>query len=76
MIYRTLEGVLHPDGRLTLPAQEMPQRPVHVMVTLLTEPEDDAVAEIGDYAARLEDYEDTLRARESEKQSCSPRQAG
>ena len=68
MIYRTLEGVLHPDGRLTLPAQEMPQRPVHVMVTLLTEPEDDALAEIGDYAAQLEDYEERLARGEIQRQ--------
>jgi hypothetical protein len=39
MAYRTLETVLHPDSHLALPAEELPQRPVRVMVTILEEDE-------------------------------------
>ncbi len=59
MIFKTIEGVLHPDGRLTCEESQMPDRAVHVMVTLLNE-EDDSLSEIGDYAAQLENYEDRL----------------
>lgn len=44
MAYRTLESVLHPDGHLALPSDEVPLRPVRVMVTILEDkgvPEDD-----------------------------------
>lgn len=44
MAYRTLETVLHPDSHLALPAEELPQRPVRVMVTIL----EDAAAMTGD----------------------------
>lgn len=43
MAYRTLETVLHPDSHLALPAEELPQRPVRVMVTIL---EDESVDQI------------------------------
>ena len=60
MTYRTLEGVLHPDGKVTLPAAELPDRPVRVMVTIL-EPEDEgALSEPGDYLETLTDYEERL----------------
>jgi hypothetical protein len=39
MAYRTLESVLHPDGHLALPSDEMPPRPVRVMVTILEDTE-------------------------------------
>ena len=39
MAYRTLESVLHPDSHLALPAEELPQRPVRVMVTILEDDE-------------------------------------
>ena len=44
MAYRTLESVLHPDGHLALPSDEVPPRPVRVMVTIL----EDAAAMTGD----------------------------
>ncbi len=37
MTYRTLEAVLHPDSHLALPATELPERPVRVMVTILND---------------------------------------
>lgn len=60
MIYRTVEGVLYPDGRVTLPAEEMPAHPVRVMVTLLQADEDAALSEVGDYLGQLTDYEERL----------------
>jgi len=39
MAYRTLESVLHPDGHLALPSDEVPLRPVRVMVTILEDDE-------------------------------------
>jgi hypothetical protein len=61
MIYKTLEGVLHPDGKLTLSAAELPDRPVRVMVTLLEANNADAtLTEPGDYLDRLTDYEERL----------------
>jgi hypothetical protein len=60
MTYKTIEGVLHPDGKLALPAAELPDRPVRVMVTLLEANEDSALAEPGDYLETLTDYEERL----------------
>ncbi len=59
MAYRTLETVLYPDSHLALPAEELPQRPVRVMVTIL-EDETETLADIGDYQETLEDYEERL----------------
>lgn len=44
MAYRTLESVLHPDGHLALPSDEVPLRPVRVMVTILEDDETDTHA--------------------------------
>jgi hypothetical protein len=60
MIFKTAEGVLHPDGRLALPKQELPSHPVRVMITLLEPADDAALAEVGDYNDRLTDYEERL----------------
>lgn len=60
MTYRTLESVLHPDSHLTLPASELPNRPVRVMVTMMEPDESDLLADIGDYAETLSDYEELL----------------
>ncbi len=57
---RTVEGVLHPDGRVTLPPEELPNRPVRVKITLLKEPDDDAQSDLGDYLGQLTDYEERL----------------
>jgi hypothetical protein len=64
MTYKTLEGVLHPDGRVTLPPAALPDRPVRVMVTLLDTDEDAALAEPGDYLEQLTDYEERLAREE------------
>lgn len=58
--YRTLESVLHPDSHLTLPASELPSRPVRVMVTIMESHEEDSLAELGDYSETLADYEGLL----------------
>jgi hypothetical protein len=60
MTYQTLEGVLHPDGRVTLPATSLPDRPVRVLVTLLEVADEAALAEPGDYLEQLTDYEERL----------------
>lgn len=60
MTYRTVEGILQPDGILKLPASELPIKAVRVMVTLLEEDVDGALAEIGDFATQLSDYEERL----------------
>jgi hypothetical protein len=68
MTYKTLEVVLHPDGKLALPAAELPDRPVRVMVTFLEANENAALAEPGDYLDRLTDYEERLARGEIQRQ--------
>lgn len=60
MIYKTLPGVLHPDGTVTLPSNGRPDHAVRVLVTLLEDGEDASLAEPGDYLTQLMDYEDRL----------------
>ena len=60
MTFKTLEGVLHPDGTLILPKDELPDHAVRVMVTLLEAPDDAALADLGDYDEQLRDYEERL----------------
>jgi len=60
MTYKTLEGVLNPDGRVTLPRDELPEHPVRVMVTILDGGEEEALWQMGDYLDQLTDYEDRL----------------
>ncbi|MBL8796987.1 MAG: hypothetical protein JNM56_24005 [Planctomycetia bacterium] len=59
MTYRTVEAILQPDGKLDLPASELPSKPVRVMVTVLDDP-DAALTELGDYADQLSEYEAKL----------------
>ena len=59
MTYRTVEGTLHPNGTISLPAEALPDHSVRVMVTLL-EDESASLAELGDYHERLTEYEDRL----------------
>ncbi len=59
MVFKTIEGVLHPDGRITLPTPELPRRSTRVMVTLLDD-EEQSLADLGDYAKSLEEYEERL----------------
>lgn len=61
MVYKTLEGMLNPDGRVALPPGELPERPVRVMVTFLESGGDDvALSQLGDYLDKLTDYEERL----------------
>jgi hypothetical protein len=60
MTYKTLDGVLHPDGTLAVPAAELPDHPVRVMVTIMEPDEDATLAQPGDYLDRLTDYEERL----------------
>jgi hypothetical protein len=66
MIFKTLEGVLNPDGRVTLPPEELPEHPVRVMVTILESGEEQALSELGDDLDQLTDYEDRLARGEIE----------
>jgi hypothetical protein len=52
--------VLYPDGRVTLPPDALPGRPVRVVVTLLDADDDAALADPGDYLEHLTDYEERL----------------
>jgi hypothetical protein len=62
--YKTVEGVLHPDGRVTLPPDELPEHPVRVMVTLLEDGGEAELSELGDYLDHLTDYEERLERGE------------
>jgi hypothetical protein len=55
MTYQTLEGILHPNGTVTLPPSQLPSRSVRVMVTVMESEGDDRLSEMGDYAERLAD---------------------
>ncbi len=61
MAYRTLDSVLHPDSHLTLPASELPLRPIRVMVTIMEEDDADELADVGDYDETLSEYEKLLQ---------------
>jgi hypothetical protein len=60
MIYKTVEGVLHPDGTISLPQAELPDHDVHVMITILEREEDALLSEPGDYLNHLNAYEEQL----------------
>jgi hypothetical protein len=60
MSYKTIEGGLHPDSTVTLPAEELPDHSVRVMVTILESSEEASLAQLGDYLAQLTDYEERL----------------
>jgi hypothetical protein len=61
MVYKTLDGVLYPDGKVELPPNELPDRPVRVMVTILGDVEvEEELADLGDYLEQLTDYEERL----------------
>jgi hypothetical protein len=60
MTYKTLAGVLHPDGTVTLPPTELPDHPVRVMVTIMEAEDEAGLSEPGDYLAQLADYEERL----------------
>ena len=60
MSLKTLEGMLFPDGTVTLPAEELPTRPVRILVTLLEGGDEALLSELGDYEQQLADYEERL----------------
>ena len=60
MSFKTLEGVLHPNGTVTLPPADVPTHPVRVLVTFLERDEEADLTELGDYDEQLCDYEDRL----------------
>lgn len=60
MTFKTVEGVLHPDGTLALPKKELPDHAVRVMVIFLKATDDAALVEVGDYNEQLMDYEERL----------------
>ncbi len=68
MTYRTLEGVLHPDGKVTLAPADLPGHPVRVMVTILEPEEESELSEVGDYSEKLSEYEEKLARGENQWQ--------
>jgi hypothetical protein len=60
MTHKTVEAVLHPDGRVVLPAAGLPDRPVRVRVTFLEAADEADLSAPGDYPERLTDYEERL----------------
>ena len=60
MTYRTVHGILQPDGTLRLTGEPLPDHPVSVMVTILDADEDKVLADLGDYHNGLVDYEERL----------------
>ena len=60
MTYKTLEGVLNPDGTVTIAPAELPDHPVSVMITILEHDEGATLSESGDYLNGFTDYEDRL----------------
>jgi hypothetical protein len=60
MIYQTFSATLHPDGKVTLPLDQLPPHPVRVLVTIMQDSEDALLTELGDYQQQLMDYEERL----------------
>lgn len=60
MTYKTVEGVLHPDGTVSLPPEELPEHDVKVMITMLEPGEETMLSEVGDYLHQFSDYEERL----------------
>lgn len=59
-MYKTLNGVLTPDGKLTLENEKMPEFPMEVKVTIVKPYSGPDLSDIGDYNENLESYEDRL----------------
>ena len=60
MTTRTIEAILYPDGRVSLPLDQLPAHPVRVQLTILEAAEEDGLTEPGDYLDRLSEYEEKL----------------
>jgi hypothetical protein len=59
-MYKTVKGVLHPNGTLSLTGEGIPDHPVPVIVTIMEPDEAESPVEVGDYLTTLTDYEDRL----------------
>ena len=59
---KTVKGIIRPNGKIDLDDFEIPQFPIRVMVTILDEDlsKESKLSEVGDYLARLENYEEAL----------------
>jgi hypothetical protein len=60
MTYKTVQGVLHPNGTLSLTADDMPDHSVPVMVAIMESDETESPVDLGDYLTTLTDYEERL----------------
>jgi hypothetical protein len=59
-MYKTVNGILTPDGKLTLENDSIPEFPVEVMVTFVKPFSDLDLSDIGDYSENLTSYEEKL----------------
>ena len=64
MAHTTLDGTLQPDGTVILDLEgiDLPNQPLHVLVTILEPTEQELLTDVGDYLEQLENYEDQLAA--------------
>jgi hypothetical protein len=60
MTYKTVQGVLHPNGTLSLTAEDMPDHAVPVMVTIMESDEVESPVDPWGYLTTLMDYEERL----------------
>ena len=60
MTYKTVQGVLHPNGMLTVTGEQLPDHPVAVMVTILEQIGEESLTDLGDYQEQLLEYEERL----------------
>jgi predicted DNA-binding antitoxin AbrB/MazE fold protein len=61
-MYKTVTGVLKPDGKIELSEGHPPKQPVKVLITFVDESlqEMAQLSELGDYLQQLEAYEELL----------------
>ena len=59
-MYKTISGILTPDGKLSLKEGKLPNSPVEVMVTILSTLSEQDLSDIGDYNEKLIEYEEKL----------------
>lgn len=62
-MYKTLKGILYPEGRIEFLEEEKVNHPVEVMITLLDENlQEDLVilSSMGDYLKQIDSYENQL----------------
>ena len=59
-MYKTVSGILTPDGKLSLENDSLPEFPVEVMVTFVKPFSEPDLSDIGDYSEKLISYEEKL----------------